>query len=250
MTAPQDRSALPVRHRQSGFTLIEIVIVVVVVGLLLGGVLAGQQLIRGARVHKLMADVSGYRAAIHSFTERYETYPGDYEGASLHIKCSPACLNGNGNKRVERNAVPVGGSQVHEELLVWSHLSGAGFISGQFTAAPGGTIPTLNNSPVNISQRYWQFIFDAVFGSTPGTPARHNLKTGNQIPVSFLQEIDTKVDDGLPNAGFFRFSAFAAGDAPPVAGAAAAPNCTNGGGQNAVWNATNGTTNCGAASLF
>ena len=41
MTAPQDRSALPVRHRQSGFTLIEIVIVVVVVGLLLGGVLAG-----------------------------------------------------------------------------------------------------------------------------------------------------------------------------------------------------------------
>jgi hypothetical protein len=91
---------------------------------------------------------------------------------------------------------------------------------------------------------------DAELIVVENTPARHNLKTGNQIPVSFLQEIDTKVDDGLPNAGFFRFSAFAAGDASPVAGAAAAPNCTNGGGQNAVWNATNGTTNCGAASLF
>ena len=240
----------PVRQRQTGFTLIEIAIVVVVIGLLVGGVLTGQQLIRSSRIHKLMADESGYRAAIHSFTERYQTYPGDYENASLHINCSPACLNGNGNKRVERNAVPVGGSQVHEELLVWSHLSGAGFISGQFTASAGGTIPTPNNSPVNISQRYWQFLFDAVFGSVPGTPPRHNLKTGNQIPVSYLQEIDTKIDDGLPNAGFFRFSAFAAGDAAPVAGAAAAPNCTNGAGQNAVWNATNGTANCGAASLF
>ncbi len=250
MTTPANGIDPRLRRRQRGYTLLEMAIVVVVIGLLLGGVLTGQQMIRSARVHKLMADVSAYRAAIHSFTERYQTYPGDYENASLHINCSPACLNGNGNKRVERNAVPVGGSQVHEELLVWSHLSGAGFISGQFVAAPGGTIPTLSNSPVNISQRYWQFVFDAVFGSTPGTPARHNLKTGNQIPVSFLQEIDTKIDDGMPNAGFFRFSAFAAGDASPVAGATAAPNCTNGGGQNAVWNATNGTTNCGAASLF
>jgi prepilin-type N-terminal cleavage/methylation domain-containing protein len=249
MTAPLTCSATPVRHRQKGYTLLEMAIVLIVIGLLIGGVMAGQQLIRSARVSKLMADESGYRGAIHSFTDRFETYPGDYEAASLHVNCSPACLNGNGNKRVERNAAPVAGSEIHEELLVWSHLSGAGFINGQFTPVAGGTIPTLDNSPVNVSQRYWQFIFDAMFGSPAGTPARHNLKTGNQIPVDYLQEIDSKIDDGLPNTGFFRFSAFAAGDAAPAAGAVAAPNCTDGTAATSVWNATNGTANCGAASL-
>jgi len=248
--APPPRFGLPVQGRQTGFTLIEIAIVMIVVGLLVGGVMKGQQLIRSARVHKLMADETGYRSAILGFADRFGTFPGDYEGASLHVNCSPVCLNGNGNKRVERKATPVAGSEVHEELLVWSHLSGAGFISGQFAPAAGGTIPTLNNTPVNISRRYWQFVFDAVFGSPPGTAARHNLKMGNQIPVSYLQEIDTKIDDGLPNTGIFRFSAFAPGDIAPSAGDVSAPNCTNGGGEGAVWNATNGTQNCGAASLF
>ena len=223
---------------------------VIVVGLLIGGVLTGQQLIHGARVHKLMADEGGYRSAIHSFYDRFETFPGDYEAASRHINCNPACLNGNGNKRVERNATPVDGSEVHEELLVWSHLAGAGFISGSFAPTAGGTIPTLDNSPVNTSQRYVQFLFDSLFWGTPGAAPRHNLKTGNQIPVDYLQEMDIKIDDGMPGQGFFRFSAFAPGDVPPAAGAAPAPNCISGGGQGAVWNATNGTANCGGASLF
>jgi len=237
-------------RRQRGFTLIEIAIVLVVVGLLVGGVLAGQQLIRNSRLHKLIMDHGGFSTAILSFRDRYDAMPGDYERASVHIGCSPVCLNGNGNGHVESNATPVAGSETHEELLVWSHLSGAGFLSGRFAPVAGGTVPTLDNSPVNISQRYWQFMFDANYGTVPGAAARHNLKTGNQIPVSFLQEIDAKIDDGLPNSGDFRFSSFAPGDIAPIGGAAAAPNCTNGGGLGALWNATNETTNCGAASLF
>jgi len=237
--------------RQKGFTLIEAAIVIVVIGLLVGGVTAGQQLIRGAHLRKLILDHDGYRSAILGFTDRYGAMPGDYSRASIHVNCSPACLNGNGNQRVETNATPVLGSEVHEELLVWSHLSGAGYIGGNFVQVAGGTVPTLQNSPVNIFQRYWTFAFDGNFGTVANLTTRHNLKTGNQVPVDFLQEIDIKIDDGLPNTGIFRFSGFAPGGVAPVGGGGtAAPNCTSAAVPTAVWNATNGTTNCGAATLF
>ena len=236
--------------RQKGFTLVEAAIVLVVIGLLVGGVTAGQQLVRGAYLRKLISDNDGYRSAILGFSDRYASMPGDYSRASIHVRCQPACLNGNGNQRVETNATPIAGSEVHEELLVWSHLSGAGFISGNYVQVAGGTVPTLQNSPVNVFQRYWVFVYDGNFDTTPSGAMRHNLKTGNQIPVDFLQEIDARIDDGLPNTGSFRFSALAFGGPAPVGGAPAAPNCTSAATTTAVWNSTNGTQNCGAANLF
>ena len=103
VTDPRDS-----RH-QAGFTLIEIAIVVIVIGLLLGGVLAGQQLVRSAQLRKLITDHDGFQTAILGFNYRFDRMPGDYHQASIHIGCTPACLNGNGNRRVERNATPLSG---------------------------------------------------------------------------------------------------------------------------------------------
>ena len=237
-------------RKDRGFTLVEIAIVIVVIGFLVGAVSKGQELIRGSQVRRLIADHDGFRTAIRGFTDRYQRVPGDYGQASIHIACTPVCLNGNDNRRVESNAVPVAGSEVHEELLVWSHLAGAGFIQGNFVMAAGDTVPTLQNSPVNFAQRYWEFIFDGNFGTVASGTTRHNLKTGNQIPVDIAAQLDLKVDDGLPNTGTFQFSPFAPGDIAPVGGAAAAPACTSAAGATAVWNVVNGTANCGAASLL
>ena len=208
--------------------------------------MAGQQLVRSAHAIRIINQLDAYQVAILAFTERYGRLPGDYHQASVHISCMAACLNGNGNQRVEVSAIPVAGSEVHEELLVWSHLAGAGLISGSYPAWEGAAEATPQNSPVNLSMRYWSFMFDGNFGTVPAGTPRHNLKTGNQIHVEYL----ALIDDGFPNSGVFRFSGFSQDDLKPAGGAVAAPNCTSGSGTGAAWNVFNGTANCGAARLF
>src|ERR1700752_3577159 len=109
-----------------GFTLIEIAIVLVIIGLLLGGVLKGQELITAARVRNLISQQDGVKAAYFGFLDRYRALPGDYSQASATIACGALnCQNGNNNGRIETAAV---GGGIDEHIAVWEHLSRAGFI--------------------------------------------------------------------------------------------------------------------------
>src|SRR5512141_757875 len=119
-------------RKQSGFTLIEIAIVLVIIGLLLGGVLKGQELITAARVRHLISQQDGIKAAFFGFQDRFRALPGDYASADTTLKC-PAmatCLKGNGNGIIEGSAAVVSGSEQHEEILAWMHLASAGFLNG------------------------------------------------------------------------------------------------------------------------
>ena len=72
-------------RQQNGFTLIEIAIVLVIIGLLLGGVLKGQELITSARVRNLISQQDGVKAAYFGFLDRYRALPGDYTTATTNI---------------------------------------------------------------------------------------------------------------------------------------------------------------------
>jgi prepilin-type N-terminal cleavage/methylation domain-containing protein len=123
-------------RKYSGFTLIEIAIVLVIIGLLLGGALKGQELITSARVRNLISQQEGVKAAYFGFLDRFRALPGDYDQATVNIAqvVPGACTgNGNGNGRIEL------GGAANENVLVWEHLSKAGFINGSYTvcsAAP------------------------------------------------------------------------------------------------------------------
>lgn len=224
--------------RSKGFTLIEIAIVLVIIGLLLGGVLRGQELITGARVRNLISQQEGIKAAFFGFQDRYQALPGDYASASTNIDCGATpCASGDGNGRID--APNAGGA--HEELVVWNHLSAAGFLNGSFTFTVGDAVPTDANNPKNPYSVYMQLAYDNNYGTgTP--PTKHNVKTGGQIPVEIIAEVDRKVDDGNPYTGAFQFSIYAPGGATPPS----ATTCVNG----ATWNIQGGDTNCGAVGLF
>jgi len=230
------------RNLSKGFTLIEIAIVLVIIGLLLGGVLKGQELITGARVRNLISQQDGIKAAFFGFQDRYRALPGDYAAASTNI--AGVTITGDGNGRIEApNA-----AGTHEEILVWNHLTAAGFLNGSYTMANSSvSSPAPTNNPVNPYSVYLTLVYDNAYGS--GTvPSKHNLKTGSQVPVEIMAEVDRKIDDGQPYTGGFQFSTYV----PPSAGFTA-PVATGTGGcitASSTWDITTGSTNCGAASLF
>jgi prepilin-type N-terminal cleavage/methylation domain-containing protein len=230
--------------RHCGFTLVEIAIVLVIVGLLIGAIMQGEQLIRSARVRSVISEQEAVGIAVLAFQDRYRALPGDYREASTAIGCA-ACADGNGNGRIETTG------SIPEYILVWSHLAGAGFLNASFAAASGTTTPSADNTPTNAFGAHLQVIFDENWGYSANATRRHNVKTGNQIPVEILAEVDRKMDDGLPTFGRFQFSPYAA-VAPAPAWGGAVDSCTTQdlASRDTLWNLASGQGNCGGATLL
>ena len=218
------------KKRQDGFTLIEIAIVLVIIGLLLGGVLKGQELITGARVRNFIQQQDGVKAAYFGFLDRYRALPGDYGQALANIPgIGAVCTSGAGNGNGNGDGTIGFGAQPHENLLVWEHLSKSGFINGSYTCATAASTAT---SPSNPYGSLLNLQYDTLYQGAGGA-SRHNLKTGTQVPSDILAEIDRKVDDGNPTQGSFR------------APAAASATCFG-----ATWVTNPAGGNCEATNLF
>ena len=224
------------KQKQSGFTLVEIAIVLVIIGLLLGGILKGQELISNAKVRNIADQQNAIKAAYFAFQDRFRALPGDYSKAVDNIP-NVAGSNGNGDAQITGN----------ESVYAWHHLTNAGFIScsvcAQTPAAPG--TPSDQNSPVNAYGGVMLIVFDTDYNdkAVATGPSANNIKSGNQIPSNVLAEVDRKIDDGNPRTGSFRFSDFAASGTAPTAASCAAINTD-------IWIVTTVNSNCGAANLL
>ena len=182
-------------NSQKGFTLIEIAIVLVIIGLLLGGVLKGQELINTARVRAMNNTVDGITAAWFSFQDRYRSFPGDYLSASSQVNLPGAPIGGDGNGLVNTDS---------ERALVWVHLEAAGYLTGGYTNTAATVADDAYNCPPTICP-------DNGFGSgmnlsygamvQTGAASAHELISGSGIPVEVIAELDRKVDDGSPDSG-------------------------------------------------
>lgn len=184
--------------RQKGFTLIEIAIVLVIIGLLLGGVLKGQELINTARVRALNNTVDGITAAWFSFQDRYRAFPGDYLQARAIVNLPLVTVGGDGNGRVDSPA---------ERGQVWAHLEAAGYITGGYTGVviPDGSeyVCTVLVCPDN-GFGTGMSLFHGTEVRTPTAVDAHELITGQGIPVEVIAELDRKVDDGSPDTGLMQ----------------------------------------------
>lgn len=160
--------------KQTGFTLIEIAIVLVIIGLLLGGALKGQELITSARVRSLISQQDGVKAAYFGFLDRFRALPGDYTLATINIAgiaATAVCGNGNGdgNGRIETTN--------NENILAWEHLSKSRFINGSYTCAAAESNATTRLTPMRRACNW--------FGTpclTPPVPPGITSRPGTRYP--------------------------------------------------------------------
>ena len=257
--------------KQTGFTLVEIAIVLVVIGLLLGGILKGQQLINSARVRNLADQNSGIQAAYYGFIDRFRNLPGDMTctaaTTAVGAAVSPsgtACtidVGGDANGRIDAAA---------EIAAVWPHLSVAGFLNGTYdgliaddSATPAvatyaGTVPN-NGIPANAFQGGIMLAHtnDYVTDNARDSVERLAYSFGGNIPVPILRDLDQRLDDGVAGSGVVR-SAAETTDTGNAAGTFAdisdyttgtSDDCLNGVAVE-TWNVDSNNQTCNAIFLY
>ncbi|VFM96821.1 MAG: prepilin-type N-terminal cleavage/methylation domain-containing protein [Candidatus Kentron sp. G] len=189
------------KHKQSGFTLVEIAIVLVIIGLLLGGILKGQELINSARVRSLADKAIGAQAAYYGFLDRYRAVPGDMTAdAATNAIGVTVSSGGDANGQLDN---PVSAEWTEPNAL-WEQLSKAGFITGNYTG--GDAMPNSDNNVAPLNP----FNQPIVVGNTADymgestTSVRLNIVLGRSMPVDVAREVDVKMDDGQPLTGSMR----------------------------------------------
>ena len=190
--------------RQPGFTLVEIAIVLVIIGLLLGGILKGQEMITQAKIKNTAADFSGLSAAYYGYQDRYRAIPGDDPGASRWT----GATNGNGNGVVAGKYNS--STATDESLLWWDDLRRAGFVSGSGT-----------NQPFNAFTGYLGVQTGDAAGSTALGGFSGLITCSANIPDKVAIALDTQMDDGLIDKGTLRGQKQAAPN-PDIVGTIAA----------------------------
>lgn len=189
--------------KQKGFTLIEIAIVLVIIGLLLGGVLKGQELINTARVRALNNTVDGITAAWFSFQDRYRAFPGDYTQATVNLPNAAGLVaDGDGNGRVGITGANT--DSPAERANVWVQLQAAGYVTGNFDATDVAVTEygcSVETCPDNGFGAGMNLAFGNQIRGGAAASDQHELITGRGIPVEVIAELDRKVDDGEPETG-------------------------------------------------
>ena len=195
------------KRNQSGFTLIEIAIVLVIIGLLLGGVMKGQELINSAKVKNLAADFKNVSLYIYSYQDKFHALPGDDNMAASHVTGATtlAAAATLGNGRID--GMWGSTAATDESYIFWQHVRLAGIATGitdpanvvgyQQRNTLGGVVGITNSTDLNNP-----------IGISTGTAAANTLPLrGSYIICSgnilgkFAKQLDIMMDDGATNTG-------------------------------------------------
>lgn len=186
--------------KQAGFTLIELAIVLVIIGLLLGGVLKGQELINSAKAKNIAADFKNVQVFIYGYQDKFRALPGDDAKASDHMTGATVATTGGtvGNAKIE--GAWDSATVTEESVLFWQHVRLAGFATGPTTIASVADLPT-NAENGRLGVQSWG---DATkFPTITGMSGTYVVCSAN-IPGRLAKQIDANLDDGETSTGSVR----------------------------------------------
>jgi prepilin-type N-terminal cleavage/methylation domain-containing protein len=191
---------------ERGFTLVEIAIVLVIIGLLLGGILKGQEMITQAKIKNIVADFSGVSAAYYGYQDRYRAIPGDDPNAGT--RWGAVAGGGNGQVQGKYNSQ----TDTDESRKWWDHLRRAGFVAGSGYQQPFNAVTGLLGVQTGDA--------GATVGPALGGFVSLIVCSAN-LPDKIAIAVDTQMDDGIPNTGTVRGQLHTGGPNPDIDTAAA-----------------------------
>jgi len=212
--------------KKSGFTLIELSIVLVIIGLIAGGVLVGRDLIHAAQIRAQASQIESYKTAVNTFRIKYNQLPGDMTASSAAAFGFTArqgtTYNGDGNGIIT-NCAGAGGVSANigcELTLFWNDLSSAGIINNSFNTAVNDGVSNAITATTSQIDKYFpkgkindnhyvvasyhpstyqnRFNLAGFTDVTAGTPSGSIPRTLTPIEA---WNIDQKIDDGKPLTG-------------------------------------------------
>jgi prepilin-type N-terminal cleavage/methylation domain-containing protein len=205
------------RHSEQGFTLVELAIVMVIIGLLIGGILKGQELIANAKISATVSQLKGLDAALNTFQDKYNGLAGDILSPTTRL---PGCANtpcndpGNGDGRYA-NGAGAAPATTDEGVVAFSHLSAADLISGintsvaETTPTFGGYLPAVkagggmwlgSSTATGTATGFAGLSGSKSYLTLNGTNAAVADGSGAFSPTVAAQ-VDRKLDDGVANTG-------------------------------------------------
>lgn len=196
---------------RKGFTLVELSIALVIIGLLIGGILAAQSMISTVKIQGIIREEQQYEIAIRGFREEFGGFPGD------SIKAAQSLGGPSGN---DDNIVQYSNAGTYEAFNAWQQLALAGFLPGSYTGSASGVISIPGvNVPESKVAKGAMWVFEEWTLGYPGTEhsGMTHLRVGNRGPgrngvtcetpwvgpftASEALAIDSKMDDGKPATG-------------------------------------------------
>ena len=182
------------QRRQNGFSLVELSIVLVLVGLLIGGILGSRQLILSARAKDVIAIVEDLRTATDQFKQRYHYLPGDWPYTAGEIN-GIAASPGNGNGLLNGAVNPASGlAALNSEVA-----------EAPFQLYQAGLIARIDNSNAQrrLATAYGPVHMVAIAtaellvpGFTAQNPSARNVIVFANLPCEIVAEVDRKIDNG------------------------------------------------------
>jgi prepilin-type N-terminal cleavage/methylation domain-containing protein len=188
---PQHIEEILMVNKERGFTLVEIAIVLVIIGLLLGGALKGESLIAQARAKNLANDFNGIAVAYYAYQDRYHAIPGDDGGASTRWPATAGIVNGDGNRLLcggynnsDTGGIACGAGAASESTHAWQHLRASGLLQ----------VTTEDKQPTNS--------VGGITGLQAGAFGLNgNVVCSGHLSGAIALAVDTQLDDGKMGSG-------------------------------------------------
>jgi prepilin-type N-terminal cleavage/methylation domain-containing protein len=197
------------KSHQKGFTLVEIAIVLVIIGLLLGGVLKGQELINSAKVKNMVNDFRSTSALVYGYQDRFKSFPGDqtqvqltdaFGAAAAATACAPAaaaghCVSNNGRIDGDWNAAAV----TDESFVFWQHVRLANLATGATNTGDANYLPrNADGGRLGVES--------GISGAGAAAPFIAGMRgavfvCSDGILGRYVRQIDSTMDDGNTAGG-------------------------------------------------